>query len=78
MRVIELDGGQHREQQDYDDACTRYLQAKGYRVLRFWNNDVLTNIASVLAVRMTARASSGSRPGSPPGGEGLEPHARLE
>jgi very-short-patch-repair endonuclease len=29
MLVVELDGGQHLEQQDYDDARTRYLQAKG-------------------------------------------------
>ena len=57
MLVVELDGGQHLEQQDYDDARTRYLQAKGYRVLRFWNNDVLMNIESVLEAVMEALAS---------------------
>lgn len=36
--VIELDGGQHSEQKDYDDARTDYLAALDMRVLRFWNN----------------------------------------
>ncbi|MCX7513007.1 endonuclease domain-containing protein [Frateuria hangzhouensis] len=62
MLVVELDGGQHQEQQDYDNARTRYLQAKGYRVLRFWNNDVLTNIESVLEVMMEVLASPGPSP----------------
>ena len=44
MLVIELDGGQHAEQQEYDERRTQYLHAKGYRVLRFWNNDALTKI----------------------------------
>lgn len=63
MLVVELDGSQHLEQQqDYDQARTRYLQAKGYRVLRFWNNDVLTNIESVLEVLMEALASPAPHP----------------
>jgi very-short-patch-repair endonuclease len=67
MLVIELDGGQHLEQQDDDQARTRHLQAKGYRVLRFWNNDVLTNIESVLEVLIKALASPGPSPQrSPP------------
>jgi len=41
--VLELDGGQHSEQELDDEARTRWLEAKGYRVLRFWNNDVLAN-----------------------------------
>ena len=57
MLVVELDGGQHLEQQDYDQTRTRYLQAKGYRVQRFWNNDVLTNIESVLEAVVEALAS---------------------
>jgi len=76
MLVVELDGGQHLDRQDYDKARTRRLQAKGYRVLRFWNNDVLTTIESVLEVLVEALASPGSSPQrSPPslrrdGGEG--------
>jgi len=46
--VIELDGSQHLDQADYDLERTKYLQSLGYRVLRFWNNDVLNNTDSVL------------------------------
>src|SRR5690606_26085064 len=48
--VIELDGGQHSEQKDYDDARTDYLAALDMRVLRFWNNEVLLSTDSVLEV----------------------------
>ena len=41
--IIELDGGQHALQQDYDTARTAYLQAPGFRVLRFWNDEFLRN-----------------------------------
>ncbi len=41
--VVEVDGGQHAEQLHDDDKRTRWLEAQGYRVLRFWNNDVLVN-----------------------------------
>jgi adenine-specific DNA-methyltransferase len=61
-----LDGGQHLGQQDCDDTRTRYIQATGYRVLRFWNNDVLTNIESVLEVLMKALASPAPHPGPLP------------
>ena len=47
--VIELDGGQHDWQQASDTARTRRIEAAGYRVLRFWNNDVLGNLEGVLA-----------------------------
>jgi very-short-patch-repair endonuclease len=42
--VIELDGGQHAEAREYDNARTRFMEAEGFRVLRFWNNEVLTQI----------------------------------
>ena len=47
--IIEIDGGQHNEEQikDKDEQRTRWLEGEGYRVLRFWNNDVLTNIEGV-------------------------------
>ena len=71
MLIVELDGGQHLDQQDYDEARTRHLQSKGYRVLRFWNNDVLTNIERVLEVLVEALASPGPSPQpSPRRGEG--------
>jgi very-short-patch-repair endonuclease len=46
--VIELDGSQHIDQQEYDIERTRYLQSQGYEVLRFWNNDVMKDINSVI------------------------------
>ena len=48
--VIELDGGQHNEDENikYDENRTKYLNSQGYTVLRFWNNDVYTNINGVL------------------------------
>ena len=48
--IIELDGSQHLEQREYDEARTKYLEARGYRVLRFWNNDVMNHKESVLQV----------------------------
>jgi lysyl-tRNA synthetase class 2 len=46
--IIELDGGQHSERVDQDVKRTRALEAKGYLVLRFWNNEVLRNIDGVI------------------------------
>ena len=48
--IIELDGSQHLEQQEYDVERTEFLKTKGYKVLRFWNNDVMNNMDSVLSV----------------------------
>lgn len=47
--VIELDGGQHSEAAGYDERRTRFIEDQGYRVLRFWNNDVLGNTDGVIA-----------------------------
>jgi very-short-patch-repair endonuclease len=46
--VIEFDGGQHEWQQASDAQRTHYIEAAGYRVLRFWNHDVLGNLEGVL------------------------------
>jgi very-short-patch-repair endonuclease len=61
--VIEVDGGQHSESAR-DEVRDRYLRVQGYRVMRFWNNDVLSNIDGVLTViddelRETAKSKSG-------------------
>lgn len=45
--VIECDGGQHSEK-DADAERTRAIEAHGYRVIRFWNNDILQNTEGVL------------------------------
>lgn len=46
--VVELDGGQHAENAAADEKRSRFLEAQGYRVLRFWNHDVLGNTDGVL------------------------------
>jgi very-short-patch-repair endonuclease len=48
--VIEVDGGQHDARKAEDDARTAVLENQGYRVLRFWNNEVLGNVDGVLQV----------------------------
>jgi very-short-patch-repair endonuclease len=46
--VVEIDGGQHEERGKADHARTKRIEAAGYRVLRFWNNEILSNIEGVL------------------------------
>ena len=46
--VIELDGSQHADAASYDAARTTFLENEGYRVIRFWNNDVTNNLDGVL------------------------------
>jgi len=48
--IVEIDGGQHNEKEarEKDEERTAWLEQRGYRVLRFWNNDVLMNTAGVL------------------------------
>ena len=48
--VIELDGSHHLEQQEYDEKRTKFLEARGYTVLRFWNNAVMNDLDAVLRV----------------------------
>jgi len=55
--VVEVDGGQHSE--EADAARTPVIEAEGYRVLRFWNNEVLGNpqgCARVLSEVLAARS----------------------
>lgn len=50
--VIEVDGGQHNKDRDkiYDQKRTEFLVKHGFRVIRFWNNEVITNIEGVLEI----------------------------
>ena len=48
--IVEVDGGQHSEQIDADQRRTAWLEAQGYQVLRFWNNEVLGNMDGVTQV----------------------------
>lgn len=52
--VIEVDGSQHLDQKEYDSERTAFLAEKGYRVLRFWNSDVMNRIDSVMGVILEA------------------------
>ncbi|MDP2409237.1 MAG: DUF559 domain-containing protein [Pseudolabrys sp.] len=63
--IVEVDGGQHNEdtQAAHDAARTAYLDRQGYRVLRFWNNEVLTNVEGVCEV--IAAALRENRPPTP-------------
>jgi very-short-patch-repair endonuclease len=56
--VIEVDGDSHAAVRQIvaDARRTQFLQSRGYRVLRFWNNDVLTNIEGVMVVIASALA----------------------
>ena len=47
--IIEVDGGQHSQQTEYDAERTAWLSAQGYRVLRFWNNQILEEVEAVKA-----------------------------
>ena len=66
--VIEVDGGQHDQQSRRDAERTRFLESQGYRVLRFWNNEVLGNIDGVLELIHDAIATTPTPDPSPQGG----------
>jgi very-short-patch-repair endonuclease len=68
--VVELDGSQHTDQADA--ARTRALEARGLRVIRFWNNDVLSNTEAVLEAILSALQARPLTPTPLPPGEGLE------
>ncbi len=60
--IIEVDGGQHMDNMR-DAARDQWLADHNYRVLRFWNNDVLKNIMGVLETITTALAEEPPHPG---------------
>ncbi|HEY1146652.1 MAG TPA: endonuclease domain-containing protein [Allosphingosinicella sp.] len=64
--VIEADGGQHDAAQGDDARRTAALAAEGYRILRFWNNDILANLDGVLLTIRDALPSP-SHPAAPGG-----------
>ena len=69
--VIEIDGGQHVTAARRDAARTGALEARGWRVIRFWNSDVTGNLAGVLetiAAEMEKTPTS-PQPSPPPGAE---------
>jgi len=70
--AVEVDGGQHAEQQKQaDDRRTRWLAEKGVTVIRYWNNDVLSNLPGVLSdllahTERLAQAAATPSPTLPP------------
>jgi very-short-patch-repair endonuclease len=77
--IFEVDGGQHADS-EADRRRTRWLEGEGFRVLRFWNNEVLKNTSGVLETVLSAIADPspvspplrGVDPPSPTRGEGKE------
>lgn len=70
--IIELDGGQHGESETetYDTVRTAALEAEGFRVIRFWNNQVFENIEGVLDTILIALEAAPPPKSSPRAGEG--------
>ena len=73
--AIELDGGQHAERAAADDRRTAELAGHGYRVIRFWNGDVIDNLDGVLEMIRQALRGSPTSPdlSAPKGGEEKAP-----
>ena len=73
--IVELDGGQHAAQVAADAQRTKILEAMGYLVLRYWNNDVTQNIDGVVETIATVLERHRSEPPHPtlsPTGRGIE------
>jgi len=69
MLVIEVDGETHASSQAYDGVRSEYLEERGWRVLRFWNNEVMQNIEGVVVT--ISEALQRPLPNPPPhAGEG--------
>ncbi len=63
--IIEIDGGQHAEQAEYDQHRDTWLRSQGYTVLRFWNNEIMQQLGAVLEqIRITSTLSPGPSPTS--------------
>lgn len=67
--VVEVDGSQHADDSGYDARRTEFLEREGYRVLRFWNNEVLAETDSV--IEKIAAVATAPLPG--PAGRSLSP-----
>ena len=52
--MVEIDGGQHSARREYDEHRTLWLEQKGFRVLRFWNDEVMNRSEVVLEAILEA------------------------
>ena len=76
--IVELDGGQHVEAAVYDADRTRFLEGQGYRVLRFWNNEVLMQTDAVRGRILQALLGGSPHPSPlPQAGEGARKDAAV-
>ena len=60
--IVEVDGGQHALATLADSQRTAWLESRGFRVMRFWNNDVLTNLDGVIDSILAALRAEVSPP----------------
>ena len=72
--VVELDGAQHND--EVDRARTRFLESRGLKVLRYWDNEVLQQIEAVLEAILGAAENRTLTPTPLPMGEGLKGEER--
>jgi len=69
--IIEVDGGQHAVQVERDQRRTEYLERNGFRVIRFWNNEVFESVEGVCARILEVLSDTAPSPlPSPARGEG--------
>lgn len=70
--AVEIDGSQHHEQAESDAMRTTYLEARGWRVIRLWNSEVLSNPegAAEFVLSQTAECLGGTYPQPLPSREG--------
>ncbi len=66
--VIEVDGGQHLEQEEADAVRDAWLRTEGFHVLRFWNDEVMENLDGVVEVVAEHVRRSTPHPSPPPQG----------
>jgi very-short-patch-repair endonuclease len=71
--IVELDGSQHFDSATYDAKRSQFLRLAGFKVLRFWNNEVVGELDGVLEVvrrELVVRDENPSPPNPPLEGEG--------
>jgi len=75
--IVELDGSQHADQQQYDQRRDAYFSSQGFAVLRFPADQPFVNIEGVLSVIARELAARSPHPSLPPQGEGVNTRSHL-